>query len=99
MTKTSIILLITISSLAFILGYNLNSNPSTPQESTDQPITATQTFTWKMVTTWPPNFPIFQEGIEQMAKDIETMSDGRLKIQVFAGGELVPALQTFDAVS
>ncbi|MDM8566527.1 TRAP transporter substrate-binding protein [Candidatus Halobeggiatoa sp. HSG11] len=99
MTKTSVILLIIISSLAFVLGYNLNN--SNPSEPTDQPITANsaKTFNWKMVTTWPPNFPIFQEGIVQMAKDIETMSDGRLKIQVFAGGELVPALQTFDAVS
>jgi len=52
-----------------------------------------------MVTTWPPNFPIFQEGVERMARDIELMSDGRLKIQVFAGGQLVPALQSFDAVS
>jgi len=98
MTKTAIIWLIVLSSLAFILGYNINSNPSTV-ESTSQPTISTQTFDWKMVTTWPPNFPIFQEGIVQMAKDVETMSDGRLKIQVFAGGELVPALQTFDAVS
>ncbi|MBE9563473.1 MAG: TRAP transporter substrate-binding protein [Proteobacteria bacterium] len=102
MTKTSVILLIVISGLAFILGYNLNnSNPSVTPKSTNQvnPTNSPQTFDWKMVTTWPPNFPIFQEGIVQMAKDIEVMSNGRLKIRVFAGGELVPALQTFDAVS
>lgn len=52
-----------------------------------------------MVTTWPPHFPIFQIGVEKFAKDIEDMSNGRLKIKVSAGGELVPALQTFDAVS
>jgi TRAP-type mannitol/chloroaromatic compound transport system substrate-binding protein len=62
-------------------------------------ISPAKTFQWKMVTTWPPNFPIFQEGVMQFAKDIETMSGGRLKIRVFAGGELVPPLQTFDAVS
>ncbi len=97
MTKTSIVWLIILSSLAFVLGYTLNSNSPTNIEST--PTTSTNTFTWKMVTTWPPNFPVFQEGIVQMAKDVETMSNGRLKIQVFAGGELIPALQTFDAVS
>ncbi len=59
----------------------------------------TKTFQWKMVTTWPPNFPIFQEAIEQMSKDLEMMSNGRLKVQVFAGGELVPPLETFNAVS
>ncbi len=57
------------------------------------------TFHWKMVTTWPANFPIFQEGAEQFAEDVRIMSNGRLDIQVFAGGELVPPLQVFDAVS
>jgi len=56
-------------------------------------------FRWKMVTTWPANFPVFQEGAEKFAKDVRAMSNGRLDIQVYAGGELVPALQVFDAVS
>ena len=60
---------------------------------------ADKRYNWKLVTTWPPNFPIFQEGVERFAKELKRMSDGRLNIRVFAGGELVPALQTFDAVS
>ncbi|NOY61957.1 MAG: TRAP transporter substrate-binding protein [Gammaproteobacteria bacterium] len=63
------------------------------------PSHAAKRFNWKLVTTWPPNFPIFQEGVKRFAKDIRKMSKGRLKIQVFAGGELVPPMQTFDAVS
>jgi len=58
-----------------------------------------KTYNWKMVTTWPPNFPIFQEGVQRFADDVKTLSNGRLKIKVYAGGELVPALQVFDAVS
>lgn len=58
-----------------------------------------KTFRWKMVTTWPANFPIFQEGPVKFAEEVRTMSNGRLDIQVFAGGELVPALGVFDAVS
>ncbi|MDD9824296.1 MAG: TRAP transporter substrate-binding protein [Gammaproteobacteria bacterium] len=58
-----------------------------------------QSFRWRMVTTWPAGFPIFQEGAEKFAEDVAVMSDGRLQIQVFAGGELVPALEVFDAVS
>lgn len=54
---------------------------------------------WKMVTTWPPNFPIFQGGAERFARAVGDMSQGRLQIQVFAGGQLIPPLQTFDAVS
>jgi len=60
---------------------------------------AADRFHWKLVTTWPPNFPIFMDGINRFAKDVKRMSRGQLNIQVFAGGELIPALQTFDAVS
>jgi TRAP-type mannitol/chloroaromatic compound transport system substrate-binding protein len=56
-------------------------------------------FHWKMVTTWPANFPVFQEGAEKFANDVRVMSRGRLDIHVYAGGELVPPLQVFDAVS
>lgn len=54
---------------------------------------------WKMTTTWPPNFPIMGEGCGQMARWIEKMSGGRLEIVVYGGGELIPALEGFDAVS
>ncbi len=56
-------------------------------------------FNWRLVTTWPPNFPIFMDGAKRFADELRVMSGGRLNIQVFAGGELVPPLQTFDAVS
>ena len=56
-------------------------------------------FRWKMVTTWPANFPIIQEGAEKFADDVRDMTRGRLDIQVFAGNELVPPLGVFDAVS
>jgi len=54
---------------------------------------------WKMATTWPPKLPVLQTGAERLAERIKELSDGRLQIQVFAGGELVPPLQTFQAVS
>ncbi len=52
-----------------------------------------------MVTTWPPHFPVLGEGADLIAKWIGEMSGGRLQIQVYGGGELVPALEVFDAVS
>jgi TRAP-type mannitol/chloroaromatic compound transport system substrate-binding protein len=67
--------------------------------------TATETtqpqkqYKWKMVTTWPPGFPVLQEGAERFANNVKQMSNGRIDIKVYAGGELIPALQTFDAVS
>ncbi len=56
-------------------------------------------YEWKMVTTWPPNFPVLGEGCNHLAKWIEEQSGGRLKITVYGGGELVPPLETFEAVS
>ena len=61
--------------------------------------TATERFEWKMVTTWPPGFPGMQTGVSRMVEQIEQASNGRLKIKVYAGGELVPALEVFDTVS
>jgi len=58
-----------------------------------------KTFNWRMVTTWSPHFPLLGEYADKMAVLIDEMSGGRLKIQVYGGGELVPALETFDAVS
>ena len=58
-----------------------------------------KTYDWKMVTSWPPGFPILGEYAEKIAEWIDKASDGRMKIQVYGGGELVPALEVFDAVS
>jgi len=52
-----------------------------------------------MVTAWPPNFPILGEGCNYLAEWVNEMSQGRLEIRVYGGGELIPALETFDAVS
>ena len=58
-----------------------------------------QTYSWKMVTTWPPNFPGMGTGVARMVEQIERASNGRLKIHVYAAGELVPAMEVFDTVS
>jgi len=58
-----------------------------------------QTINWKVATSWPPKMPCLQEGTERMAKNIEIMTNGRFKLQVFAGGELIGPMDVFDAVS
>jgi TRAP-type mannitol/chloroaromatic compound transport system substrate-binding protein len=58
-----------------------------------------KTIHWRMVTSWPKNLPILQTGAYWFAKRVEFLSEGRLKIDVHAGGELVGALDVFDAVS
>ncbi len=53
---------------------------------------------WRMVTSWPKGLPGLGTGADLLAKRITTMSGGRLSVRVFAAGELVPGLQTFEAV-
>ncbi|MEM7677398.1 MAG: ABC transporter substrate-binding protein, partial [Myxococcota bacterium] len=58
-----------------------------------------QTFKWKMVTTWPKNYPVLGTSPERFVLLVDRMSNGRLKIKVYGAGEIVPALEVFDAVS
>ncbi len=52
----------------------------------------------KMVTSWPKNFPGLGTAAARVAKRIEAASDGRFKIRVYAGKELVHPLKCLDAV-
>ena len=58
-----------------------------------------QSFQWKMVTAWPKNYPGLGTAANRFAERVAAMSGGRLQIKVYAAGELVPALEVFDAVS
>lgn len=59
-------------------------------------------FNWKMTNAYGPGSPFYVQGPgspTDFCKKVEQMSGGRLKIQHFAAGELIPALEGFDAVS
>ena len=56
-------------------------------------------FQWKMVTTWPKNFPGLGTGANRLAELIRQLSGGRLDIKVYGAGELIPAFEIFDAVA
>ncbi|MEM7170624.1 MAG: TRAP transporter substrate-binding protein [Pseudomonadota bacterium] len=54
---------------------------------------------WRMQTTWPKNFPGLGTGANKLAEFIGTASGGKLTVEVFGGGEIVPPFETMDAVS
>ncbi len=62
------------------------------------PAIAKQVKHLKMVMSWPKNFPGLGTSAARFAKRIETASDGRYKITLYAGGELVHPLKCLDAV-
>jgi len=60
---------------------------------------AQETITWNMVTSWPKNFPALGTGANEFAARVEALSGGRMRVRVHGAGELVPALEVFDAVA
>lgn len=68
-------------------------------DSSSGAASSSERFEWNLVTSWPPGLPGLGTGVEHLAERIEKASAGRLKIKIFAGGELVPALEVLDAVS
>ena len=56
-------------------------------------------FHWKVVTTWPKNFPGLGSAAENFARWVGEMSGGRMTVRVYGAGEIVPAFEIFDAVS
>ena len=91
----SMIKLVFISLIATTL---MACGPEKQAESTDE-VAAQKNYNWKLVTSWPKNFPGLGTAPERFAEMVDEMSAGRLKIKVYGAGELVPALQVFDAVS
>jgi TRAP-type mannitol/chloroaromatic compound transport system substrate-binding protein len=65
-------------------------------------VRAQETFEWKLTTAFPPGAPMYSTGpgsLSDLCERIKAMSDGRLNIQIYHGGELVPAFEGFDAAS
>ena len=76
---------------SFALASILNIKSSNAEEKTQ--------FKWKMVTSWPKNFPGLGVGAENLANLINILSNNRIKIKVFGSNELIPPLEVFDFVS
>ena len=58
-----------------------------------------ETFNWRLVTSWPKNYPGLGMAPERIADLVEEMSNGQMKITVYGAEEQVPAFGVFDAVS
>lgn len=54
---------------------------------------------WKLVTSWPKGFPGLGVAPERFAEKVKRLSQGRLNIEVYGAGELVPSFDVFNAVS
>jgi TRAP-type mannitol/chloroaromatic compound transport system substrate-binding protein len=56
-------------------------------------------YRWRMAASWSSNADIYWGVAQRFASIVEELTGGRFKIEAYAGGELVPGLQEFDACS
>jgi len=53
---------------------------------------------WRLTMSWPKSLDTLYGSCETFSKYVSEATDGKFQIQLFAGGEIVPALQALDAV-
>jgi TRAP-type mannitol/chloroaromatic compound transport system substrate-binding protein len=54
---------------------------------------------WRMSTTWTAALDVLQGSAQQLAKQVDEMSGGRFRIEVFPGGQITPQFACFDGAS
>src|SRR6266478_8014937 len=53
---------------------------------------------WRLTASWPKSLDTLYGSCELFSKFVAEATDNKFQIQTFAAGEIVPALQTLDAV-
>jgi TRAP-type mannitol/chloroaromatic compound transport system substrate-binding protein len=56
------------------------------------------TVRWRLAASWPKSLDTIYGACDTFAKYVSETTDSKFQIQVFAAGEIVPALQVLDAV-
>jgi TRAP-type mannitol/chloroaromatic compound transport system substrate-binding protein len=96
---TPFIILALAAALVLVIGLWATGRAGESTSVAAGPALEAGQYQWKLVTTWPKNFPGLGSGPENFARYVDEMSAGRLKIHVYGAGEIVPAFEIFDAVS
>ena len=86
--------LIYLSILIFVVSCSDASNTTEATKSSKE-----EQYNWRLVTSWPKNYPGLGMAPERIADLVEEMSDGQMVITVYGAEEQVPAFGVFDAVS
>ena len=62
-------------------------------------VRAQQTLRWRLASSFPKTLETVFGGVVAMTERVAAMTEGRFRIDAFAGGEIVPPLAVLDAVS
>ncbi len=83
-----------------ILGNKNNNKQSINKESAiSTPNISKGIKRFRMVTTWPKDFPGLGQMPNRFASALSEMTSGAMEVKVYAAGELVGAMESFDATA
>ncbi len=71
---------------------------SKPEQEAGPAVHTQKSVTWRLASSFPRGLDTIFGAAEVLAERLEAMSDGKFRIRVYPGGELVPNLQVLDAV-
>ncbi|MCP1675962.1 TRAP-type mannitol/chloroaromatic compound transport system substrate-binding protein [Natronocella acetinitrilica] len=88
-------------SLPLLSGCNDTQSqaPEPAATTTTQTQPTRRTIEWRMVTTWPKGFPGLGTGAEHLARLVEELTDGQIRVRVFGAGEIAAPFDILDTVS
>lgn len=98
-----IVALLMVGLLGFVTGCQEEKAASPapaakPAAAPAAPAPAAAPIVWKAQSTWPAA-DIFHQSFLDLAKKIEEMSAGRLKLEILPSGAVVPTFEVLDAVN
>jgi TRAP-type mannitol/chloroaromatic compound transport system substrate-binding protein len=74
----------------------VSCTPNAPStESTSAALPAVQ---WRMAASWPQSLDVLYGAAQLVCDRVAALTSGRFTIDLFAAGEIVPALQVLDSV-
>lgn len=88
---------LSLISMMLILTLSVVGCSSAPKSTGTQADPA-KVITWKLTTSWSTGIPLYTETAQYFTKEVDKMSNGRLKIETFPGGAIAPALEVSEAV-
>ena len=84
---------------SFLTKATLGGTAAVAASTLAAPLYAQGNRTLTMVTTWPRGLAGVHDSAQRVADSVTAMTDGQLTVDLKAAGELVGALEVFDAVT
>lgn len=69
-----------------------------PAAMDDSAAAAEKVITWKIQSHWPTASSSYEDSLMKLVKELKAKTDGRLVLEPYPGGALVPAKEIFPAV-